>query len=172
MKIVDENQAAENKLTLIYVLRQIQMPMSKKHLVSFILKGNFMNFFLIPHYIDELSNGGYIDSHEGMYTLSPKGGETLEFLFYKLPASVRSKVDSLLRKERDQIKREINVTADYTTGMRKDFISALKISDNGDPLMELSLSCGTKKEAMRICEHFKKNAHAIYQQVTDILLPK
>lgn len=170
MEIMEDSRTAEYKLTILYILRIAGMPLEKKHIVSFLQKGNFMNYFLVGHTIIGLFSGGFLDIQNGKYALTEKGSDTLDFLIYKLPKSVRRKVDSLMGEERAVIREDLQVTADYVPGMKKDFLAVLSIQDGDNSLMELKISCGTKKEAMNICQYFKAHAGKVYQHLTDLLM--
>lgn len=170
MIITDTNDIAENKLIILYIAEEMALPMSKKNFSNIVIKGNLMNYFVMLHLLDSLIENKYLYKKDDKLIITPKGSETLTFLNHKIPKGIRKYIKSLTSTMKNSVKKDLEIKADFSFGNVDDFIVDLKILDNDSPLLSVSFGAGTKKEANKICNNFRKHPDEIYYEVLNTLL--
>jgi len=168
--ITDKSTIAENKLILLYISEEISLPLSKKSFSDIVIKGNFMNFFVMQHLLEDLVANQYLDITSNNYKITKKGSDTLAFLIYKIPKGIKKYITEIVSPMKTSIKKQLNVKASYTFGSEDDYIANLEILDNKAPLLTIAFASGTETETKKICNSFKNNASEIYCEIIDILL--
>ncbi len=175
MFISDDAELAENKLTILYISRNFGLPLTNKRFSQIVAEGNFFNFFLLQHLLEDLVSGGYLSKSievpkDSTYHITPKGLQTLNFLVHKIPGGVKKYIDRLTEKNESEVRRDREVIAYVRPSESKGFISVLEILDGKSVLFSMQFVSGTKKDALSICENFKSNAEKIYARITRELL--
>jgi predicted transcriptional regulator len=168
--IADTNDIAENKLILLCIAEEMALPMSKRQFSDIVIKGNLMNYFVMQHILDSLLEIEYMEKTEDKFFITEKGSETLSFLTHKIPQGIKRYITNLAASFRNSVKKELEIKTNYTFGNADDFISNLEISENGSPLLQVSFCAGTKKEAKKICDSFKKHSDEFYYEIMNTLL--
>lgn len=175
MFISDDAELAENKLIILYIARNFGLPLTNKRFSQIIDEGNFFNFFLLQHLLEDLIEDDYLSKNleipnEPAYHITAKGIETLNFLLHKIPGGVRRYIDRLTEKNKNNVKRDHEVIAYVRPSESKGFISVLEILDSNSVLFSMQFVSATKKDALLVCENFKYKAEMLYSKITRELL--
>ncbi len=175
MYISNNAELAENKLTLLYISKSVGLPLTNTRLSQIVTDGNFFNFFLLQHLLEDLINNAYLKKDETLagestYLITVKGSETLDFLIHKLPKGVRRHIDKLTSSKTDVIRKDRDVVSYIEPGESGSFISILEIKDADDLLFSIKYSSGTKNDAISISDRLKENAETIYNIVTNEII--
>lgn len=169
-------EIAENKLILLYVIDKINMPLSNLQLTRLILEKRFMNYFLMQQYLDELCESRLIlsESIEGksVYRITEKGKKTLDYFPGLIPPGIKARIDNTVSATRNTLRNETLITADYTPESENEFIVTCKVHEDDFPLIDLSVTVGTKNDARAICESWKNHSQEIYSEIIEILTRK
>lgn len=170
MIISNTNDIAENKLILLTISEEMDLPMSKQQFSEIIIKGNLMNYFIMGHLIDSLVEDDYFTKNEDKYFITNKGSETLSFLVHKIPRGTKKYIANISSSLRNSVKKELEINTHISFGSSDDFIANISIYENKAPLLEVSFGAGTEKEAKKICDSFSKHADEIYLEIMNTLL--
>lgn len=175
MYISNNAELAENKLTILYISRSVGLPITNTRLTQLINDGNFFNFFLLQHLLEDLISNNYIKKgktpdDEATYLITTKGSETLNFLMHKLPKGVRKHIDKLTDLSSEAIRKDREILSYIKPENHGSYLSVLEIKDNEDLLFSINYSSGTKNDAMAICDNLKANAEKLYNLITKEIL--
>lgn len=171
-----ENTAdlAENKLLLLYILKNIKTPLSNSSLTEIVLQNNLMNYFTLQQYISELNEAAFINyvskSNKKLITLTPKGESVLSFFANRISKSRTELLDKQIIKKVDSIKKELTTQSNYVPIKNHNFLVELKAFEGDDTLMNLQISVPTKKQAINLCKKWQDNSSKIYQDIINIFL--
>ncbi|MNI79047.1 hypothetical protein D3C73_1354780 [compost metagenome] len=76
-------ELAENKLILLYIVKNIKYPVTKTQLTDLVLETSFINYFTLQQYIDDLDTSGFIEyqyiNEKHFIQLTDKGDNVLTF---------------------------------------------------------------------------------------------
>lgn len=162
-------ELAENKLLLLYIFSKIKFPVTKDHITQIILENDFINYFTLQQYINELvvSNCLHYTEKVGkdrlMITLN--GVKVLSLFGDRISSSKIEIIDNYLIKEKENIIKEVTITADYTIENDKDFIVDLKALENESLILGVKLNVASNKQARDICTRWKQNSSQLYSEI-------
>ena len=73
----NSTELAENKLLLLYILKNLKMPITNGQLTDIILENNFINYFILQQYISELVHSSFVKyesvNEKNLLLLTDKG---------------------------------------------------------------------------------------------------
>ena len=85
----DSEALAENKLVLLYMLSETDIPLSKNQITQVVLENNLMNYFSMQQLLAELVQSGLVVCYEDMgrhlYRIQRKALETLTMISDSIP---------------------------------------------------------------------------------------
>ncbi len=165
----------QDKLIILFILNEFDMPLNQSQLTDFILDMNLMNFFTASQYINEIYDKNfllYLDSTEpAMYLIGKEGKNTLDIFQDRLPNQLCENIKEKIKiyKSKFAQEREINAQYNKKIDTENEFEVNLKLFESGDPLMNLSFTVFSQNKAKKICTSWRKNATKYYSQLLEIL---
>ena len=170
----DTEQLAENKLLLLYIMKEIEIPLTKSEITRIVLENDFMNYFALQQFLSELVEGNFItcyeDKNRNYYRIEEKGLNTLNLFVNRIPQKFRQAVVEYLSKNMEQIKKEKQIVGRYTMESEREYLVSLKIIENQKVSMDINLRVFSHKHARKICENWNNNAPALYGKILNFLL--
>ncbi|MGL5416862.1 MAG: DUF4364 family protein [Clostridium sp.] len=166
-------ELAENKLLVLYILKLLKQPITNTQLTEIVLENSFINYFTLQQYISELSEATFIQyievSDKKLISLTEKGDSVLSFFKNRISTSQLTSIDEYIKNHIDLIKKELTIHSDYTLAKNNSFLVHLKALEDDVPLIDLTLSVPTKKQATYICGKWQENPSEIYNQIISLL---
>ncbi len=163
-----------NKLIILFMLDKIHLPMSYTYLSEFILNHEYTNYFSLQYYLSELVETKLVItenmSHTTRYSITEQGKKTLEYFENRVPDSMKESVMNYLENNKIELKKEYEITADYTPEKNGDYTVHCLAKDKKNTLIEIKIMTLSKKHAVKICDNWKKNSHTIYGNLLSNLM--
>lgn len=164
---------AGNKLVLLFILYQIDLPMSWTSLHDFAVP-DYMDYFDFCTYIKELSANGLLETAQEdnvkYYTISQAGIQSLMFFSKLIPESKKNSILSYIRKNKKRIKKEYSVYANYFFHSDDEYVVKCGVIEDDMTLVELNLTVATKEQAKLVRKNWKNNVNEIYNHILMDLL--
>ncbi|MEG1254766.1 DUF4364 family protein [Clostridium sp.] len=164
---------AENKLLLLHIIDKIDLPISNIQLTEIVLENNFINYFTLQEYIDELISSNLLmkvnHKDKDRLVISDKGKEVLSLFQNRLSSEYINKLDSYINVKMNVIKKEATISADYTIENSNSYVVSLGASENNIPLMEVKITVATNKQARELCTKWKNNPSDLYTKIIKVL---
>ncbi|NLP13194.1 MAG: DUF4364 family protein [Clostridium sp.] len=165
---------AENKLILLYIIDKVNIQISNLQITKIILENKFMNYFMLQQLLNELCNQEYLSceivDQKAFYAITPSGKQALGYFTSHIPAGIKSLIDNNITIIRNKIRNETFVSAEYSSENENDFVVSCQVREDNFSLINLKITVGTKNDARRICENWKKNSQTIYSEIIESLL--
>lgn len=171
-----ENTAelAENKLLLLYILKELNRPVTNSQLTEIVLENNFINYFTLQQYISELDSSEFIKyedvSEKKLIHLTTKGENVLSFFKDRISSSKIAIITNYINEKIELIKKELTIHSDYTVDGNDNFIVELKAIEDKTTLIDLKVTVPTKKQATSLCGKWQENPSEIYTNIINLLL--
>lgn len=167
-----ERKIAVNKLIILLVFKEIDFPLSKAQITDIILQNNLINYFDMQQYIQELEDSDMIKKidNKELYTYTEKGHKTLCGLISGIPKNTVSLIKKYVSNNKDKIKLETQVFANYVKKSDVEYIVILKVVENDIVLIELKLNVVSTEQAKQICAKWKQSYFQVYDKIIDILI--
>lgn len=170
----DTVELAENKLLLLYIFSKIKLPISNNHITQIILENNFINYFTLQQYLEELISSKFIkqtdESGTHRFMITEKGTKVLSLFGNRISNKKIDAIDSYLKNQMEIIKKEVTVTANYTIENNDNFIVNLKALENDSVLMDIKITVGSNKQAKDLCQRWKNNSSELYSRIINLLI--
>ena len=164
---------AENRLIILYLLYQMDMPLSWNHLHDFSVN-DYMDYIEFQTYITDMEQNGILETNKEnnnvYYNLSDEGEKTVHSFSKLIPESKRNSIIAYVRKNRKDIKKEYEVSANYFMHSEDEYVVKCSIIENDLTLMELNVTVVTKEMAKQIRKTWKENVGTIYNDILKSLL--
>lgn len=172
--IQDINVFADDKLSILYFMSCLVIPLTNGQITRFFIENNIMNYFDLQQYILELISGGLVDNMETgnsqFLSLTDKGNEVLSFFQKRISPALRNTIESYAENNREHLKDESQITADYKKVTHKQYEVTCKVTERSIVLMELKLNVPSNKQAKEICENWRLKAPEVFKAMLDRLV--
>lgn len=166
-------ELAENKLLLLYIFDQLQLPISNTLVTEIVLENNLMNYFQLQQYLAELVDSGFLELNrqdkKQLYLLNPKGKDVLEFFHNRISEPKKNVIDNYLETHGKLIKREVEITADYIPANEDGYIVTCSALQNNETLIELKIRTSSNEQAKGVCSRWKSDPYQIYGKIMNML---
>ncbi|HOQ37055.1 MAG TPA: DUF4364 family protein [Acetivibrio sp.] len=174
MSNIDDKVLAENKLILLYIIDKVNIQISNLQITKIILENKFMNYFMLQQLLNELCSQNYLSckiaDNKAFYDITPSGKQALGYFTGHIPAGIKSFIDNNITNIRNNIRNETFISADYFSENENDYVVSCQVREDNFSLINLKVTVGTKNDARRICENWKKNSQTIYSEIIESLL--
>ncbi|MGP1348208.1 MAG: DUF4364 family protein [Stomatobaculum sp.] len=162
------------KLMILYLLRQVNSPMTEDRISDFFLSREYTTYFTLKQALSELIEAELIHIHRvhnsSRYAITPEGEQTYHFFGKKLSPEILADMDDFLKENRFRIRSEVGVTADYWKADNLDFRIRCDINEGRSPLLSVELSAPDEKQAELMCANWKDSSQEIYAFIMQKLL--
>ena len=162
------------KLMNLYMLKQVNFPLTNAQLTDFFLEHEYTTYFTLQQALNELLESGLIRMHSNHstthYEITREGEETLEFFGKNISPAIIDDMDQYLRENRFRIRNEAGVIADFYKSTNQDYIVHCEIREGKTVLLDVSLSVPDREQAEAMCSQWEKKNQDIYSYVMKTLM--
>lgn len=175
MRLDSDNTAlAENKVLILYLLKQINNEITEDGLYKIVSSTNNINYFYYKQVLTDLIEsklvGMYTKDENELIKITSEGENALSLTKEVLPGIVKLKADNIFKQELLNIEKEASVIAEYTPKSENDYTIKCKIVENNETIFEVRTFAGSRERAKRIVDNWNKNAQDIYPEILNLLL--
>lgn len=173
----NENTQIEKKIILLFLIDKMDIPLSNSQIAQFAMEENFMNYYTVQQYLNEMVDIGYLDrlqdNNSTRYTITEDGLTALDVFIKNVPISIRNRIIKYVSEHRKIVKQDYEITANHFFDYNNnEYIVKCAIYEDEMMLMEFNLSVVTKEQALAICNNWKSNVSNLYGQIINTLLKK
>lgn len=162
-----------NKLIILYLLSQVKMSLSLSQITQIILERGYTNYFSLQQYLNELENSTFIitskQNNTSYFEITDKGIQTLDFFASRIPDFVRKELDQFIENNWRKLRSELDIHAEYTPNKSNEYVVNCTVTENDSTLINLSISVGSKKQAIELCTKWQNNASVLYSEILQLL---
>ncbi len=178
-------EIVQNKLIIMYILHRLNISVSNGTLIKLVLETRLMNYFMFQQCFNELCESGLVELEKpatgsskavtdrkelpGGYVLTKSGNNTLQYFINLITPGIKKQLDKITPAVRREIEADSLITADYIPESENKFTVVCNMREKGFPLIELKAAVGTKKDALSVCENWKKHSSEIYAEIIESL---
>ncbi|MDF2985340.1 MAG: hypothetical protein K0R50_850 [Eubacterium sp.] len=170
MNSIESNrELAENKLILLYIINNMEAPVSNLLITKIILENKLMNYIFLQQYLDELCDGKFLEKidpdDKKSYRISSAGKQGLDYFISLIPAGTKSRIDEALSDYIKRIRNETSIVADFVAVNENEYITNLKICEGSFTYIDLKLTVGSRNDARKICNNWTNNSEKLYKKI-------
>jgi len=171
---VKSNEIALNKLIVLLILKEIDMPLTSGQITDIVLENNLINYFDLQQCLIELEESKMIArfGNKEMFKATEMGLKTVELFISRIDSQIRSTIEDYILKNKEKIKLETQVQSDIIKKSNTEYIVNLKVVEQDIELINLSLNVVSSEQAKLICSNWENKYHQVYDQIMNILIKK
>lgn len=162
-----------SKLIILYMLNQIDFPISITQISDFILDREYTNFWTLHQAIGELTDTGMLSRHsinsKPHLTITEEGIRTLYYFDNRIDKSIKQDIISYLREHKMSLRNKVAVQSNYYKSTSGEYEAHLVAKEKDITLVDITLSVPTEDTAAAICDNWHDKNETIYQYLTQEL---
>ncbi len=176
MKLASDSETlAENKALILYLLNKVNKPLENTTFYELVLSFQNMNYFYFQQFLLDLLENKYIlkaitDNNEIVYELTPEGRQAVSLVQDLIPGFIRFQIDNNLKEDLHVIENERSITAEFIPQSENSYTVVCKIIENNNIIFEVKTFAGSREQAQKIVDNWKKNAEMLYPDLLDLLI--
>ncbi|MDD5017381.1 MAG: DUF4364 family protein [Eubacteriales bacterium] len=164
---------AQNKLLILYLLKTINIQLSELQILRIVTDNGWLNYFDLKECMFELIESNLVEQRETpngtFFAITELGRDTLFSLEKELLNSQRKAIDAYCTANRDDLRLETELFADYIKIDEGEYKVMLRVLENQVPVFELNLIIYSQHSAEAFINKWKKVAPKIYKDTYDSL---
>ncbi|MDO5423877.1 MAG: DUF4364 family protein [Eubacteriales bacterium] len=161
------------KLIVLYMLENVNFPLTNGQLSSFILEQGYTTYFTLQQAINELLEAELIAvktvRNSSQYQITESGTGTLDYFQNKIPSAIRQDIDDYLRNNQLELRNEAAVKADYYKNTNGEYSVHCVVKERKGELIDLTVTVPDRKQAIAMCDHWEQKCQKIYQVIMEEL---
>ena len=162
------------KLMNLYMLHQVNFPLTNAQLSNFFLDREYTTYFTLQQALNELLDAGLVKRetmrNSSRYEITKEGEETLEFFGKNISPAIVSDMDEYLKQNRFRMRNEVGLISDFYKSTNQDYIVHCEVREGKAVLVNLDISVPDKEQAEIMCNHWKDRSQEIYAYVMKSLM--
>ena len=162
------------KLMNLYMLHQVNFPLTNAQLSNFFLDREYTTYFTLQQALNELLDAGLVKKetmrNSSRYEITKEGEETLEFFGKNISPAIVSDMDEYLKQNRFRMRNEVGLISDFYKSTNQDYIVHCEVREGKAVLVNLDISVPDKEQAEIMCNHWKDRSQEIYPYVMKSLM--
>lgn len=170
---VSAKAIGRNKLTILYLLKDVNMAITDNQILYTVTKLELMDYFDLVNSLVSLKETKLVEYSEQsngyFYKINEHGEEALGFYQRDLPYSTRMKISEFVKDNKETFSLEAMTYAEYHQVDKNKFRVILKVLENTLPVFEIMLFAHTRLEADNMAKIWRKKALEIYRNTLESL---
>ena len=162
------------KLMNLYMLHQVNFPLTNAQLSNFFLDREYTTYFTLQQALNALLDAGLVKKetmrNSSRYEITKEGEETLEFFGKNISPAIVSDMDEYLKQNRFRMRNEVGLISDFYKSTNQDYIVHCEVREGKAVLVNLDISVPDKEQAEIMCNHWKDRSQEIYAYVMKSLM--
>ncbi|MCI9163143.1 MAG: DUF4364 family protein [Lachnospiraceae bacterium] len=162
------------KLMNLYMLKQVNFPLTNAQLTEFFLQHEYTSYFTLQQALNELQESGLVhaeSSHNSTrYEITREGEDTLSFFGSNISPAIVEDMDHYLKENRFRMRNEVSTISDYYKSTNQDYVVHCEVREGRSSLISLELSVPDKDQAELMCSHWESRSQEIYAFVMRTLM--
>ncbi len=162
------------KMIVLYMLKRCDVPLSKSQIYDFILEKEYTTFLTLQEVFSELAISELVKektvANRTYLEITPEGEETLGYFGNRINPAIKVEIDDFLKSNSMRLRNEASILGDYRKTAENEYTVRLIAKENGQNLVDLSLSVPTEEIAQSICDRWQERNQDIYQFLIEQLM--
>ena len=165
-------ELADNKLLILYIIKKLKHPCSNAYITNIILNNNFLNYFLLQQYLNDLVESNYLvllkPKDEILYKLAPRGKKILEMFQNRIS---KFKIDCFNNYMNSFTQKETSIISktNYSKTNSDSFKLNIEFDRSNENIMSLNLKIESEQDLKSIIRNCKDNPQNIYNLILSSL---
>lgn len=162
------------KLIVLYMLDQVEFPLTKAQIYEFILGREYTNYFTLQQVTNDLIDQKLVTKKEQrnrtQLMITDEGKKTLEFFKGRISDGIKTDITHFFKEHEMEIRNEFSIQSNYYKTGKSEYIAEVIAKEKNTELMNLKLTVPNEESARSICERWETANQEIYAFIMEHLL--
>ncbi len=162
------------KLMNLYMLKQVNFPLTNAQLSSFFLDRDYTSYFTLQQALNDLLDAGLIRQetvhNSTRYEITPEGEDTLDFFGKTISPAIVEDMNEYLKENKFRMRDEAGFISDFYKSTNQDYTVQCEVREGKNVLISLDVSVPDKEQAESMCNHWKGKSQEIYSFIMKSLM--
>ena len=162
------------KLIVLTLLDKVDFPLTNSQISAFILEQQYTDYFTVQETLSNMVESGLIQANtvrnSTHYKLTESGRETLDYFRDEVSDAIKEDIHAYLKKNKIQMRNENSVQADYDRTRNNEFMARLLVKEKDTVMVEVDLAVPTERQAIALCDNWKKKCQTVYSYLMKELM--
>ena len=167
------NPKNECKLMILYLLRNLDFPLNHSGLSNFFLD-TYASYISFQEMVSELIETGLVSEIRTKtsvcYKTTADGIDTVDIFINEISDEHKKEIDEYIKENKFRLKERTSTIADYTEGKNDSILVSLKIMEDNNEVINISMDVPSIDVARTMCEKWKIKSKNIYHYFIKELL--
>jgi hypothetical protein len=155
------------------MLNRVDFPLTKAHVMDFILDREYISFPILMKAIGELVDEELVQveslSNRTHLIITAEGVDTLSYFRHRIGEAMRADIDDYFRKNELKMRNETSILSDYYKSTSGEYEARLIARDSGITLIDLTLSVSDEETASQVCDSWHRKNQEVYKYLIETL---
>lgn len=162
------------KLIILYMLDQVDYPLTKAQIFGFILEKEYTNYFTLQQVSCELIESGLVVSesirNSSHLRITKEGEDTLRYFETRISEAIKEEIRTYFRENELKLRNEVAVLSNYYRITNGAYIAELIAKENDSEIMNLKIAMPNEDAVKSICRNWQEKNQDIYSYLIETLL--
>ena len=153
------------KLIILYMLQNVNFPLSNTQISDFILEKEYTIYFHLQEAlieIEKVRNTSY-------YHMTEEGSKTLSFFENEISPEIREEIDRYMKEHSYELRKKASVVADYYKTAGDDYEVRCQARERKTTIFEIVVTVPSEEAAKKICSNWENRSQKIYASIMNEL---
>lgn len=161
------------KLMILYMLGKAEYPITNARISDFMILNDYASYFSLQKVLAELTEQRLIQAetirNSSFFELTEDGKQMLSYFEENINRTIREDIDAFLAENQAEIIKETTATADYDMNKDGECTLHLRLIEDKNPLLNLSIMLPSEEMAKTICNQWEESYEEVYSEIFKLL---
>ena len=161
------------KLIILYMLQNVNFPLSNTQISDFILEKEYTNYFHLQEALSELQDTKLIEIEKvrntSYYHMTEEGSKTLSFFENEISPEIREEIDRYMKEHSYELRKKASVVADYYKPAGDAYEVRCQARERKTTIFEIVVTVPSEEAAKKICSNWENRSQKIYASIMNEL---
>ena len=160
------------KLIILYMLQNVNFPLSNTQISDFILEKEYTNYFHLQEALSELQDTKLIEIEKvrntSYYHMTERAARRF-LLRNEISPEIREEIDRYMKEHSYELRKKASVVADYYKTAGDDYEVRCQARERKTTIFEIVVTVPSEEAAKKICSNWENRSQKIYASIMNEL---
>ncbi len=162
------------KLIVLYMLDQVDFPLTKAQIFDFVLGKEYANYFSLQQATCELIDSKLVESkslrNSSHLSLTEDGRKTLQYFTGRINDGIKADIKAYFADKEVDLRDEVSIQSTYYKLTTGEYTAELTAKEKNTDLMNIRITMPTEDAVAHICENWQERNQDVYAFLMETLL--
>lgn len=175
-----DNDSMDRKLTLLFIMDKMEIPLNKYNIIDIITRNAWLNYMECLDILNQLLETNFVYKIQGenpdnedeiRYSITYQGRECLSHFYTRIKLSIREEITNFAKENGLKFKRSQEYLSEFDKCEDGSYMVKLYIKEPlvNNPSLEINLKAPNKTTAISACNKWSEKAPNVFEYLYDTI---